>query len=245
GTTTNFLYDGANAVQELAGGTPSANMLTGLRVDEVFGRTDSLGTRSFVTDALGSTVALTDGSGAVKTNYTYEPYGNTTTSGEVNGNASQYTGRENDGTGLYYYRARYYNPGFGRFVAEDPIGIRGGSNLFSYSMADPIDYADPVGNMTTPGASLVESITGDAAPAGPGAGSACPVPKDGMQIAASTNNENYAAKMLGYDRNEFGDMIHSLKYDSGLRGDDNLLFYDTGDVYFNGEHLGNIHDWAR
>jgi RHS repeat-associated protein len=145
GTTANFLYDGANLVQELAGGTPSANLLTGLGIDEVFSRTDSLGTRSVVTDALGSAVALTDGAGAVKTSYSYEPYGNTTASGEVNVSALQYTGRENDGTGLYYYRARYYHPGFGRFVAEDPLGLDGGTNLYAYAAADPIDYIDPEG----------------------------------------------------------------------------------------------------
>ena len=145
GTTTNFLYDGANAVQELAGGTPSANLLTGLGIDEVFSRTDSLGTRSFVTDAVGSTVALTDGSGVVKTSYAYEPYGNTTTTGEVNGSGSQYTGRENDGTGLYYYRARYYSPGFGRFVAQDPIGLAGGYNVYAYVDGDPVSFTDPLG----------------------------------------------------------------------------------------------------
>ncbi|WP_181885671.1 RHS repeat domain-containing protein [Trinickia dinghuensis] len=145
GTTTNFLYDGVNAVQELAGGTPSANLLTGPGIDEVFSRTDSLGTRSFVTDALGSTVALTDGSGAVKTTYAYEPYGNTTTSGEVNGNASQYTDRENDGTGLYYYRARYYHSGFSRFISEDPIGSIEGNNLYAYVAGNPIGAIDPLG----------------------------------------------------------------------------------------------------
>lgn len=70
---------------------------------------------------LGHTVALTDRTGAVKTSYAYEPYGNTTASGEANANPAQYAGRENDGTGLYYYRARYYHPGFGRFVSEGPI----------------------------------------------------------------------------------------------------------------------------
>ena len=145
GTTTNFVYDGANAVQELSGGAPSANLLTGLGIDEVFSRTDNLGTRSFVTDALGSTVALTDGNAAVKTSYAYEPYGNATASGEVNANAAQYTGRENDGTGLYYYRARYYHPGFGRFVSADPIALAGGNNLYSYVDGNPITYADPLG----------------------------------------------------------------------------------------------------
>jgi RHS repeat-associated protein len=38
----------------------------------------------------------------------------------------QFTGRENDGTGLYYLRARYYNPLFGRFLSEDPAGLSEG-----------------------------------------------------------------------------------------------------------------------
>ena len=94
GNTTNFVYDGVYSVQELTGGTPTANLLTGLGVEEVFSRSDSLGIRQVVRDALGSTVALTDGSGAVTTSYAHEPYGNTTASGDVNANAGQYTGRE-------------------------------------------------------------------------------------------------------------------------------------------------------
>jgi uncharacterized caspase-like protein len=68
-------------VQELSGGTPTANLLTGLGVDEYFTRTDAAGVRNFLTDALGSTVALADGSGTVQTEYGYEPFGGTTTSG--------------------------------------------------------------------------------------------------------------------------------------------------------------------
>jgi hypothetical protein len=55
--------------------TVTANLLTGLSVDEIFTRTDSAGVRNFLTDALGSTVALTDSGG---TQYTYEPFGKTT-----------------------------------------------------------------------------------------------------------------------------------------------------------------------
>jgi len=62
GATTNYLYDGPNVVQELSAGSPSANLLTG-GVDEVFARTDSLGTRDFLSDALGGTIALTDPTG--------------------------------------------------------------------------------------------------------------------------------------------------------------------------------------
>jgi len=97
GTSTTFLYDGANVAQEVIGGTNTANLLRG-GVDEVFMRTDSAGTSNFLGDALGSTVALTDGSGNLSNQYTYEPFGNASVTGSVF-NPYQYTGRENDGTG--------------------------------------------------------------------------------------------------------------------------------------------------
>jgi len=74
-------------------------------------RTDTAGSRSFLTDGLGSTLALTDSAGVVQSEYTYEPFGQTTVSGPSSTNPVQYTGRENDDTGLYYYRAWYYHPG--------------------------------------------------------------------------------------------------------------------------------------
>ena len=74
-TQTGFLYDGANAVQELSGTTATANLLSG-GIDEVFQRTDSAGARSFLTDAEGSTLALTDLSGTFQTQYAFEPFGN-------------------------------------------------------------------------------------------------------------------------------------------------------------------------
>ena len=64
---------------------------------------------------------MTDNAGTVQTEYTYEPFGNTTVSGASNSSSYQYTGRENDGTGLYYYRARYYHPGLQRFISEDQL----------------------------------------------------------------------------------------------------------------------------
>jgi RHS repeat-associated protein len=121
GTTTSYLYDGVNPVQELSGTTPPANLLTGLGIDEYFTRTDAFGAETLLTDALGSTVALTDPTGVVLTEYTYEPFGRTTITGAATDNPFQYTGRENDGTGLYYYRARYYSSSIQRFISEDPI----------------------------------------------------------------------------------------------------------------------------
>src|SRR5205807_4058847 len=116
--TTSFLYDGQNVAQELSGSTPNANLLTGLGLDETYSRTDSTGTKSFLTDALRSTVALADTSGSVTTSYTYEPFGNATSTGASSTNSFQYTGRENDGTGLDYLRARYYGATLQRFLSE-------------------------------------------------------------------------------------------------------------------------------
>lgn len=151
GTMTQFLYDGLNPVQELDGASPSnvtANLLTGLGIDERFTRTDSSGAATFLSDALGSTIGLSNSSGAVATSYTYDPFGNVTASGSSNANPYQFTGRENDGTGLYFYRARYYSPTFQRFIGQDPIEFAGGSpNLYSYALNNPVSFRDPSGKI--------------------------------------------------------------------------------------------------
>jgi RHS repeat-associated protein len=143
-TQTGFLYDRGNPVQELSGSAVTANSLMG-GIDEAFQRTDSSGARSFLTDALGSTLGLTDQTGTVQTTYSFDAFGDTTTSGSSTTNSFGYTGRELDGTGLYYYRARYYNPSMGRFLSEDPIGLRGGFNRYAYVADSPTRYIDPSG----------------------------------------------------------------------------------------------------
>lgn len=144
GVTTEYLYDGLNVVQEQSGGVAVANMLAG-GVDEVFTRADAGGTWSPLVGAAGSTIAVTNASGAVQTEYTYDPFGRTTATGSASANTAQYTGRENDGTGLYYYRGRYYSPALQRFISEDPIGMAGGLNLYRYVGNNPISLRDPLG----------------------------------------------------------------------------------------------------
>ena len=134
-TATQYLYDGLNPVQELNGATPPAvmaNLLTGLDIDEYFTRTDSSGNlSSFLRDALGSTVGLVGSAGTIATSYTYQPFGATTVSGASNSNTYEFTGRENDGTGSYYYRARYYSPTDQRFISQDPKDFDGGDQTFT------------------------------------------------------------------------------------------------------------------
>ena len=145
GVVTNYVYDGLNPVQEKAGATVTANLLTGLGIDEFFTRTDGVGTRALLPDALGSTVALGDNTGTLQTQYTYEPFGYATQTGQANTNSYKYTRREDDGSGLYYYRARYYHPRLQRFIAEDPIGFGGGMNFYDYVTANPMNRIDPLG----------------------------------------------------------------------------------------------------
>jgi RHS repeat-associated protein len=145
-TTISFLYDGLNPVQELSGGSPTANLLTGLGIDEYFTRTDAAGVRNYLTDVLGSSLALTDGSGTVQTEYTYEAFGNVATNGASTGNTFAFTGRESDGTGLYYYRARYYDPRLQRFTGEDPLRFGGGNfNVHAYAANSPTVFTDNLG----------------------------------------------------------------------------------------------------
>ncbi|MFO0775967.1 MAG: RHS repeat-associated core domain-containing protein [Nitrospiraceae bacterium] len=147
GFTTKYLHDGLNVVQEQNGtGGITANFLTGLGIDEILTRTDSVGARGFLSDALGTTIALVDNTGIVQTTYTYEPFGSVNRAGQASQNAFKYTGREDDATGLYYYRARYYHPRLQRFISEDPIGFGGKDwNLYQYTGSNPIKYTDPTG----------------------------------------------------------------------------------------------------
>jgi RHS repeat-associated protein len=146
GVTTQYLYDGLDIIQEIQNGAPYANYIRTLNIDEPLVRIKADGTiRHYRADALGSIIALTDDNGTVMTSYTYDPFGNVTVSGEALDNPFQYAGRENDGTGLYYYRERYYSPELQRFASEDPIGLFGGANKYVYVLNNPLLLNDPLG----------------------------------------------------------------------------------------------------
>jgi RHS repeat-associated protein len=146
GVTTQYVYDRMDIIQEIQGGV-TTNYVRTLNIDEPLTRIKADGTiRHYKSDALGSIIALTDDAGNVTTIYAYDPFGNTTVSGDNSDNPFQYTGRENDGTGLYYYRARYYSPELQRFISEDPIGLAGGDiNYFTYVWNTPCAWSDPLG----------------------------------------------------------------------------------------------------
>ena len=143
--TTKFVYDGADVLRDLDGnGNTVADYLNGPGIDNKLRQTAGTTAAYFATDHLGTTRALTDEGGSVSTTLDYDSFGNV-----IGGSASTrytYTGREADSdTGLMYYRARWYDSHVGRFLLEDPIGLRGGLNLFTYVHNAPIKKIDPMG----------------------------------------------------------------------------------------------------
>ncbi|MEC5404060.1 RHS repeat-associated core domain-containing protein [Paraburkholderia sp. MPAMCS5] len=125
-------------------------------------------------DANNNVIALTDANQQSQTQYSYEPYGATTQTGVADPNTQQYTGRENDGTGLYYYRNRYYSPATGRFISEDPIGWASGqTNAYAYVGGSPVQFNDSRGTQRgrpkygDPGTRYVHPITEDMRVYGP------------------------------------------------------------------------------
>ncbi|KWF80076.1 hypothetical protein WL93_24420 [Burkholderia diffusa] len=71
-----------------------------------------------------------------------------------------------------------------------------------------------------------------------------PLSGDIQELAASTTNPNFAAKMLGYQRKIFGNMIHQMKDANDLGGADNVLWHDNGDVEFQGVVIDNMHNYG-
>ena len=82
----------------------------------------------------------------MQTQYVYDAFGNTVNTISATTNNVAFSGREIDPTGLYFYRARYYNPQLQRFISEDPIDFDGGDvNLYAYVQNNPIDSTGPFG----------------------------------------------------------------------------------------------------
>ncbi|GAA1170769.1 hypothetical protein GCM10009654_29950 [Streptomyces hebeiensis] len=145
GQTRKFLTDGSNPLVEQSGAGETTATVATSGLDQYLTRTENGKTQVYLTDALGTVVGLADPDGSIATRYTYDPYGAPTASGAESSNPYTFTGRENDGTGLLYYRSRYYDPETGRFISQDPIGYAGGANLYEYALSSPTTYTDPAG----------------------------------------------------------------------------------------------------
>ena len=117
-----------------------------------------------LTDQVDSVIVVTDGTGQVETRTEYMPYGETWFQEGDETNEPKYNSQEYDKeTGYYYYNARHYDPGIGRFVTADNV-VDGeystqGWNRYMYCHGNPVMYMDPTGHgLAEWGANLTRKI---------------------------------------------------------------------------------------
>ena len=144
-----YVYDNDNIVLEImtdGSGTIKTFFTHGPEVDEHLAMERDGQFSYYHADGLGSVVALSDQSGKTVASYEYDSYGMVKPSSNVLVNSYTYAGRERDKeTGLYYNRARYYDPMEGRFITKDPVGYKGGVNVYANVENNPINKADSDG----------------------------------------------------------------------------------------------------
>ena len=166
GVTTTFVYDGdGGRVKKTVQGT------TTVYIGQLYVCTDTAcakliyagaqrvamvqvgsgSTSYFHADRLGSTSVLTNASGTAEEHNSYEPYGDLHTHTGTSDVAYKYTGQERDAsTDLYFYQARYYAQGLGRFVSPDSIVQNPldpqAFNRYAYARNNPVRYTDPTGH---------------------------------------------------------------------------------------------------
>jgi RHS repeat-associated protein len=146
-TTTKYLYDGANILYEYnASNTITKRYTHNLTIDDPLGIETGGKLYAYHKDTLGSIRTITDSTQKTVNTYTYDSFGTTTQTGTLVQPYS-YTARELDKeTNLYYYRARTYDPGIGRFIQRDPLSFAAGDvNLYRYVQNNPVNLTDPTG----------------------------------------------------------------------------------------------------
>ena len=159
--TTTFVWDINNSLPMLAlEKAPTSTIRYGYGttlLDETVGTTDAY----YQTDAIGTVIGLADQNGLQLWTYQYDPWGKQRTATHVMGapaNNLRYTGQYLDTTGLYYMRARQYDPTAGRFTEGDPASANVANPYvatYVYAHDRPTDLIDPTGKSAWSVTSLI------------------------------------------------------------------------------------------
>jgi RHS repeat-associated protein len=168
--TTSYEYDGdGTRISKAQGGVETKYINdVGRSLVQVLTETDNTGTTQatynygndlismnrasadsfYLYDGLGTTRQLTDSVESVTVSYVYDSFGNLIASSGTSENTYGFTGEQQfkEADDLVFLRARYYDPGIGRFVSKDPIGYYDSSmNLYTYVTNNPVILIDPFG----------------------------------------------------------------------------------------------------
>ena len=157
GVITRYLVDDLNptgypqVVDELTSGAVTRTYTYGLQrisEDQIVSNTWTASFYSY--DGGGNVRALTNTAGATTDTYEYDAFGNSFTVSGTTPNEMMYRGEQWDADlGLYYLRARYYNPATGRFMSRDPEesipAYPSTMHKYAYAKTDPVDRVDPTG----------------------------------------------------------------------------------------------------
>jgi RHS repeat-associated protein len=145
--TTRYFYDHARILEEQdAGGATQATYTYGNYIDEVLTMNRAGQAYYYHQNALWSVAAITNAAATIVESDAYDAYGAPATLASAIANPYFFTGRQLDAeSGIYFYRARYYNSAEGRFLTRDPLGYSNGMNLYEYVRSRPTFAADPRG----------------------------------------------------------------------------------------------------
>lgn len=146
GQTTNYLFDGMSL--NLLAETDGAGVIK-KTYNPGISMTDDKGNKFFMLqDGRGNVATLIDKDGNIVQSNTYDAFG-ALLAGTDKSNGLRHVGQfgvySDDDTGLQLMGARWYDPQLGRFISRDPIGFRGGLNLYEYARNNPLRYIDPLG----------------------------------------------------------------------------------------------------
>lgn len=179
-TVEHYVYDGDHVIMDLDSNCwPTRSYVYGEGIDNILtmkvhdSSLNVIESYSYLKDHQNTVLAIADSEGNIVESYEYDAWGRVLSVKDENGqeivsaegfptsgigNRFTFQGREIDwDTGLYHFRARWYNPVSGRWLSKDPIGIAGGLNQYVFCANNPVNFADPMGELSLDLDRLMES----------------------------------------------------------------------------------------